>query len=58
MDSMNKDLSHSVICSHCSFDRLIPAICKDRICLVCDNGKADSKQKIVTNEEDKRKGGN
>ncbi|MFL6376627.1 MAG: hypothetical protein ACJ72R_04100 [Nitrososphaeraceae archaeon] len=37
MDSTNKDLSHSINCSHCSFNRLIPAICNDRICLVCGN---------------------
>jgi hypothetical protein len=37
MDSTNKDLSHSINCSHRSFDRLIPTICQDRICLECGN---------------------
>jgi hypothetical protein len=37
VDSTNKDLSHSINCSHCSFDRLIPTVCQDRICIECGN---------------------
>jgi len=32
MDSTNKDLSRSIICSHCSFNELIPTICQDTVC--------------------------
>jgi hypothetical protein len=37
MGTTNKDLSHSINCIHCSFNRSIPPICQDRICLVCGN---------------------
>jgi hypothetical protein len=35
MDSTNKNLSHSIRCSHRSSDRLMHAICQDRTCSVC-----------------------
>jgi hypothetical protein len=37
MDSTNKDLSYSINSSHCSFNRVIPAICNDIICTECGN---------------------
>jgi hypothetical protein len=37
MDSANKNLSHSINWSYCSFYRIIPSICLDRICAVCGN---------------------
>jgi hypothetical protein len=40
MHSTNKDLSRSINCSHCSFDRLIPTVCQDRICI--EGGNDDS----------------
>jgi hypothetical protein len=40
MHSTNKDLSHSINCSHCSFDGLIPTVCQDIICI--ESGNDDS----------------
>jgi hypothetical protein len=37
MGTTNEDLSHSINCSHCSFNRLIPTICQEGICAECGN---------------------
>ena len=37
MGTTDEDLSPSITCSHCFFNRSILAVCKDRICLTCGN---------------------
>jgi hypothetical protein len=34
-DSHIKEQFDSINCSHCSFDRLIPTVCQNRICIEC-----------------------